>query len=324
MLSYGCGIVSRIITQPINITCKYFSISETLCTTLQSVFDFIFVLSDDEPIYCAFTIIFTIVPTFLAIFVAIIEIYYSDAYCNDEKSSATYKIFIRILECFLHLPVLQLFCNFHFFRQLKSAAKNVEKVDGFAFRIDEWIKNCEALKENDEWGWERIKVTFSGKILNDDADILKEIFTKRCPDRCFNGVASEKLEEMIDAEKIELRSNLAEVNSRIKEFKVLEAFGESAPQFVLQACIIIHKKGDFIPSNLEPFQILTLISSYLSVIYTVTTTFLKMPFIIDGRREAPFSCLKNYLIVIPLMTSVVTQRLISLTMLFASFRQALI
>ena len=253
-----------------------------------------------------------------------IEIHYSDAYCNDETSSATKKIFIRIINCFLHLPVFQLFVNFLFFQELKSVAKDVEKFDGFAFRLEKWIKSCKALEDNDEWGWERIKVNFSGKISNNDAVILGDIFTKRCPHGWFTGLASEKLEEMIDEEKIELRSNLAEVDSRIKEFKVLEAFGESAPQFILQACIILHKKGDFIPSDLEIFQILTLISSYLSVIYTVTTTFLKMPFIIDGRREAPFSCLKNFLIVIPLMASVVTPRLLSLTILFASFRQVLI
>ena len=45
-----------------------------------------------------------------------------------------------------------------------------------------------------------------------------------------------------------------------------------------------------------------------------------MPFIIDGEKEAPHICSKNYLIVGPLMLSIVTPRLLALTVLFASFR----
>ena len=45
-----------------------------------------------------------------------------------------------------------------------------------------------------------------------------------------------------------------------------------------------------------------------------------MPFIIDGKKEAPFMCSKNYLIVAPLMFAIVTPRLLALTVLFASFR----
>ena len=66
-------------------------------------------------------------------------------------------------------------------------------------------------------------------------------------------------------------------------------------------------------------EILTLSTSFLSVIYTVTTTFLKMPFIIDGEKKAPYICWKNYLIVGPLMLSIVMPRLMVLTVLFASF-----
>ena len=36
---------------------------------------------------------------------------------------------------------------------------------------------------------------------------------------------------------------LAKVQSDIQEFKVYEAFGESAPQFILQACAILHDNG---------------------------------------------------------------------------------
>ena len=65
----------------------------------------------------------------------------------------------------------------------------------------------------------------------------------------------------------------------------MEAFGESAPQFVLQSCAILHDNPTFILSKLTLLQKMTLLSSYLSVIYTVTSTFLKMPFVIDGQRQ---------------------------------------
>ena len=58
---------------------------------------------------------------------------------------------------------------------------------------------------------------------------------------CFNGQPSVKLKALTDAHQMEKEVDLARVKSEIQEFKIFEAFGESAPQFILQSCAILHK-----------------------------------------------------------------------------------
>ena len=103
-------------------------------------------------------------------------------------------------------------------------------------------------------------------------------------------------------------------STKIQEFKIFEAFGESAPQFILQASIILNAHPTMAFSNLELREILTLSSSFISVIWTVSSTFLKLPFIVNGKKEAPFNCWKNYLFVGPLVLLIVTPRLMALAM----------
>ena len=274
-------------------------------------------------------------PTFLAMFALLIEL-------SSTKKSENPKKFIRFLKCLLHLPILQTVQTFIFFKKMLLVAKDKEETANFAVRIDKWIDDCGSFRLDEEWTWAKIKQSFKGRVSKEDKKLLKDLFKKNYQD-CCNGQASAKLKALTAAYQMEKEDNLAKVKSEIQEFKIYEAFGESAPQFILQACAILHKnptlsigmtsnnsflmlpfdfcvKIHYYFSGLGTLEYLTLSSSFISVIYTVTTTFLKMPFIIDGKKEAPYMCSKNYLIVAPLMLAIVTPRLLALTVLFASFR----
>ena len=254
-----------------------------------------------------------LVPTILAIIAVIIEV-------NTKKESDGHKKnVIRFLKCLLHLPIVQLFQTVVFSQRLWKVAKEKEKVDNFASRMNEWIKGSGSLLIDEEWTWPKIKQNFEGRVSIEDEELLKALYKQKYY-VCFNGEASVILKALIKAEQMEKEDEVAKVKSKIQEFKIFEAFGESAPQFILQASIILNADPTMAFSNLELIEILTLSSSFISVIWTVSSTFLKLPFIVNGKKEAPFNCWKNYLFVGPLVLLMVTPRLMALSMLFASFK----
>ena len=268
-----------------------------------------------DPIYGSLTVLFMIVPTIFAMVAVIIEV-------NTKKKSDGYKR-NYFLKCLLHLPIIQLFQTFVFGLKLWKKAKEKEKVDNFASRMNKRIKGCKSLLIDEEWTWEKIRQNFKGSVSTlvstEDEEMLKDLFKQKCY-VCYNGKASVILKDLIKAEQMEKKDDVAKMKSKIQEFKIFEAFGESAPQFILQASIIINAHPTMTFSNLELREILTLSSSFISVIWTVCSTFLKLPFIVNGKKEAPFNCWKNYLFVGPLVFFIVTPRLMALSMLFASFK----
>ena len=268
----------------------------------------------NNPYYGSFTVLFMIVPMILAIVAVIIEV-------NTKKESDGYKKnIVRFLKCLLYLPILQLFRNIVFGWKLWKVARAKQKVDNFAPRMNIWIKECGSLLIDEEWTWARIKQNFKGRVLGEDEELLKTLYKEKYHDSCFNGQASVTLTALIKAEQMKKEEDLAKFKSEIQEFKIFEAFGESAPQFILQASIILNAHPTLALSNLELREILTLSSSFISVIWTVSSTFLKLPFIVNGKKEAPFNCWKNYLFVGPLVFLIVTPRLVAFTMFFASFK----
>ena len=255
-----------------------------------------------------------IVPTILAIVAVIIEV-------NTKKKSDGYKKNVAsFLKCLLHLPIIQLFQTFIFCWNLWKVARAKQKVDNFAPRMNKWIKDCGSLLIDEEWTWARIKQNFKGRVLVEDEELLKTLYEEKYHASCFNGQASVTLTALIKEEQMKQEDDLAKSKSEIQEFKIFEAFGESAPQFILQASIILNAHPTLALSNLELREILTLSSSFISVIWTVSSTFLKLPFIVNGKKEAPFNCWKNYLFVGPLVFLIVTPRLVAFTMFFASFK----
>jgi hypothetical protein len=175
-----------------------------------------------------------IVPTILAIVTVIIEV-------NTKKESdGNQKNIVCFLKCLLHLPILKSFQTFIFARSLWKVVKEKEKVEDFASRINKWIEDSGSFLLDDEWTWAKIELHFKGRVLEEDSKVLQVLFKQHYQD-CFNGQPSVKLKALTDAHQMEKEVDLARVKSEIQEFKIFEAFGESAPQFILQSCAILHK-----------------------------------------------------------------------------------
>ena len=95
---------------------------------------------------------------------------------------------------------------------------------------------------------------------------------------------------------------------------------ESLPQFVLQTCASIHSDPSFLSIFGNKWLTLTILTSLVSVIVTVTNTFLKMPHVHNEQKVPNTPYWKNYLIVGPLMLLVVTPRLILISIFNAYVR----
>ena len=102
------------------------------------------------------------------------------------------------------------------------------------------------------------------------------------------------------------------------EFKALEAYGESFPQFVLQLTIII-KNGLHIFDG-EVIKIFSIVSSYITLILTVSGLIVSLPFYIDGKKQIQEKTMKlQYKTVLPKVTFIVTSRLVILCLFLSMF-----
>ena len=95
---------------------------------------------------------------------------------------------------------------------------------------------------------------------------------------------------------------------------------ESFPQFVLQTCATIHCDPSF-KALMDSRQLqITLLSSLISVVSSVTTTFMKYPVIFNEVKVPKTNYWKNYLATIVLMILLVTPRLVVFSVFFACCR----
>ena len=129
-----------------------------------------------------------------------------------------------------------------------------------------------------------------------------------------------------DSQQVKHWSQLKEKNERhahkvqgqLNEFKTKEAFGESYPQVILQLAIVV-KNGI---STLEPsFNVIqAIVSSIATLVLTITSLTVSLPFYIDETRRVQLKDWKlQYLIVLPLTFFAVLPRLITLVMFFSVF-----
>ena len=90
---------------------------------------------------------------------------------------------------------------------------------------------------------------------------------------------------------------------------------------MLQTCASIHSDPSFLSIFGDKWlTTLTILTSLVSVIVTVTNTFLKMPHVYNEKKVPNTPYWKNYLVVGPLMLLVVTPRLILISIFFACCR----
>ena len=104
-------------------------------------------------------------------------------------------------------------------------------------------------------------------------------------------------------------SNYAKALTDFQELKLSEAFGEAAPQAVLQFAIIMQL------GYVSPIQLLTIATSLFSFSLASAEIFLMMKTKNNDMKEASWR--QTFLIVIPAMFAVVVPRILSLSMITA-------
>ena len=226
-----------------------------------------------------------------------------------------------LIECLYHLPVLQVIKLTFLLKKQFKAINELEKARQFQTRVKPLIKQSKSMEENNEWSPAGLKQVASLKPETWEKDFIelsRLIKKKHGQVGHFNGIASLELFKLVEDDVIEKEKVLGEANATIQYFRIMEAFFESAPQFILQSCAIIQRDPLF--KDLDNWMSLTLTTSFFSVLMTMITVFLQMPHLIDDKKVAPFQCVKNYLVVGPVMFFVVTPRLLILSIFFATIR----
>ena len=162
-----------------------------------------------------------------------------------------------LIECLYHLPVLQVYKLIQLLTKQFKAINELEKARQFQTRVKPLIKKSKSMEENDEWSPARLEQVASLHLdANDFTELSSLIKNKHGHFGYFNGIASLELFKLVEDDIIEKEKVLGKANATIQYFRIMEAFFESAPQFILQSCVIIQR--DPLLKALDYWMILTL------------------------------------------------------------------
>jgi hypothetical protein len=114
--------------------------------------------------------------------------------------------------------------------------------------------------------------------------------------------------DTLEQEVIACKQVVSTIQCKFQETKLLEAFGESAPQFALQVAIMI-KLG-----HISPLQMFTVSTSIFSCTMAACNVYLKMP---SKLNDIPHQNWRNLVLVFPAMLFNSLPRLLSSSLLIA-------
>ena len=199
--------------------------------------------------------------------------------------------------------------------ELKSA-------EDFVKLLDSWINDN--LDKNEKNELKFIIKEYSKRPQNKDQDIvlqeISNLFLENYEKSVTGNAASMKMRKLMVDLMNKKENILSLVEADIQEFKMMEAFTESFPQFVLQTCAMLNTDSSFRCLMSDRLLQLTLLSSLISVVSSVTTTFMKYPHVINGKKEPKTHYWKNYIVTSILMVIIVTPRLVVFSVFFACCR----
>jgi hypothetical protein len=115
----------------------------------------------------------------------------------------------------------------------------------------------------------------------------------------------------LEKKESEAKKQVARVQGKFLQTKIFEAYGESAPQFCLQLAIVLQV------GYIQPHQIATVITSFLSVSLAASNVYSKMP---SKYFEIPHQDWKNLLYIFPAMFFSICPRLLCLSLFIAYAR----
>lgn len=297
----------------------------------------LYFFSEEDFWYCGFTIGFMLLPFTVNFFSKCIEI------CKGEAKKA------ELVTCLYFLPGFQVYYLCRLVKNQFIAIDKLKEQQEFQKRMTALLRESKSLEKNDEWNPRKLEQQTSFHAERKDLENLSQLIKKKHgQDGYFNGSASLEILKLVDDEIKRKQKDLGKANAEIRYFRTMEAFLESAPQFILQSCAVIRSDPTF--KNIPVWSILTIVTSYASLM-TMIKVFLQMPHLIISTPEhkttnidnvepeieeeeegkeyvlygshnyvAPFRCWKNYLIVVPVMTLIVTPRMLILSIYFATIR----
>ena len=244
-----------------------------------------------------FTLLFVFMPALMSFFF---------------KSVSLKKRFIAMLK---HLPIFQFFQHF---KLVLSIFKNEKKVREWELKAQKQQRLRQAYLQK------KSEMEKQGNELLDITERHRQIGFMR----------SKALEAKIMAEdhiraKAEVEKDMEASKSELQEFRIYEAFGESLPQFVLQLSILLKRsqREDFKAMwnaldelLLDPWSKATLLSSFLSMVLTVTNMTMTLPVFYKGHKKLlKQDSFIKFAYVLPLTMLVVTPRMVALSVFFSSF-----
>ena len=260
-----------------------------------------------------------------------------------------------LVTCLYFLPGFQVYYLCYLVKKQFMAIDNLQIQQDFQNRIKSHIRKSKSFEDIDEWNPRKLEQQTSFDIDKQDSEKLFELIKRQHgQDGYFNGSASLEILKLVDDETKSKQKDLGEANAEIRYFRIMEAYLESAPQFILQSCAVIRSDPTF--KNVPLWSVLTIVTSYASLM-TMIKVFLQMPHLIIANKTPeqktsqiktninivepdmeeeeenneyvlfrnlrylpPFKCWKNYLIVVPIMILIVTPRMLVLSIYFATIR----
>ena len=173
---------------------------------------FLIFFSNDDPYYGAFTVLFFMTPFLTSV------VFTLSAMCLSETYDCK-----KLLECAYHLPGVQLIRQIQFLRELKTCIEDFNLADKMSKNVVTWIDTCENLDVDKEWSWQMIDECIQDDLNGDAKEYLKSLFVKKHGDS-FSNVASSALKKLAIHEKKSKAEKLGNLQARIQEFKMMEAY----------------------------------------------------------------------------------------------------
>lgn len=186
---------------------------------VRSLLKLLIFFSNDDPYYGSFTVLFFMAPFITSVVFTISAMILSQSLRLN-----------KLLQCVYHLPGLQLIRQFQFLRELKTCLADFNLADKMSKNVVSWIDTCENLDVDKEWSWQMIDECIQDDLESDtlaldgyDKEFLKTLFVREHGDY-FSDVASSTLKKLAINEKKRTTANLGNLQARIQEFKMCEAY----------------------------------------------------------------------------------------------------
>ena len=227
----------------------------------------------------------------------------------------------RSWECLNHIPFVQLNKHWKFLQSRALIEKENQEREVLEKKIVPKLIDFD-LDHDKCWSFEdfeekltvmKNQLEISGSQYNQ----IIQLWKSKHENDSYLGNAKHELENIIkESENIHL-INESKNTSNIQAFMIYEAFGESAPQFILQIAILIYENQEI--SYLRWF---TIVTSILSVLVAISSEYLSMPIVNleDGEEKVCFSSWKNKIVTIIPILVVITPKFLVLVVFFGICR----